>query len=729
MRSDVPIVKEVLLVGGGHAHALVLRRWGMKAVPGARLTLVNPGATAPYTGMLPGHIAGHYPRAALDIDLVRLARFAGARFIDGRVAILDPDERIATLASGRRVAYDIVSLDIGVTADMANLPGFSDHGIPAKPLDRFATRWAEVAGGSGAVRLAVIGGGVAGVEIAMACAHRLRAAGRDADISLIDRGRLLASVPTAARWRLLRALAEWGIVILENAAPVEVLSDALILDGGRRVAADITIGAAGATPQPWLRKTGLDMHDGYVVVDRHLRSTSHATVYAAGDCAHFAPDPRPKAGVYAVRAAPVLAHNLAADLTGRQRRAFRPQKHFLKLISTGGKSAVAEKAGLAISGKALWQWKDRIDSRFMARLGDLPAMPSTDVPADAAKGVARAMSGPEPCGGCGAKLGSGALTRVIAGHGGAERADTERLPGDDAAVIHVGQARQVVSTDHLRAFALDPAVVARVAAVHALGDVWAMGAAPQAALATVILPRLEPRLQGAWLDEVMQAAHAVFAEAGASVLGGHSSMGAELTIGFTVTGLLEREPVTLSGGKVGDALILTKPIGSGVILAAEMRASAAGTDVVACWEAMASPQAAASARLSPVAHAMTDVTGFGLAGHLWNICAASGTGARLSLRDMAFLPGAEALSDRGVRSTLYAQNRAALEHVVDVAGGADRAHLARQALLFDPQTAGGLLAAVDPDDAGAILTDLAAAGISALRIGHLTDRVGRIEAT
>ena len=152
------------------------------------------------------------------------------------------------------------------------------------------------------------------------------------------------------------------------------------------------------------------------MVDQHLRSTSHPTLYAAGDCAHFAPDPRPKAGVYAVRAAPVLAHNLAADLTGRQRRVFRPQRDFLKLVSMGGKTAVAEKAGFALAGPWLWRWKNRIDARFMKTLRDLPAMPPPSVPANAATGVARAMAGPAPCGGCGAKLGAG---RAVGGDRGA----------------------------------------------------------------------------------------------------------------------------------------------------------------------------------------------------------------------------------------------------------------------------------------------------------------------
>ena len=250
-----------------------------------------------------------------------------------------------------------------------------------------------------------------------------------------------------------------------------------------------------------------------------------------------------------------------------------------------------------------------------------------------------------------------------------------------------------------------------------------MGAAPQSAVATVILPRMEARLQGACLDEVMGAAHDVFAEAGASVVGGHSSMGSELTVGFSVTGLLDRAPITLAGGKPGDVLILTKPIGSGVVLAGEMQGKAAGPDVLACWASMSVPQGTAAAVLAPAAHAMTDVTGFGLAGHLWNICGSSGTGAELSLDAVPILSGAEALSENGVRSTLFAQNRATLEVVVDGAEGP------RADLLFDPQTAGGLLAAVDAAAADTVLADLAEAGVRAARVGRLTDETGRIVVT
>ena len=271
-----------------------------------------------------------------------------------------------------------------------------------------------------------------------------------------------------------------------------------------------------------------------------------------------------------------------------------------------------------------------------------------------------------------------------------------------------------MSTDHLRGFALDPVLVARAAAIHAMGDIWAMGARPQVALATVILPRMAARLQGAWLAEVMTAARDVFAAEGTEIVGGHSSMGTEVTLGFAVTGVLDRDPVTLAGARPGDALILSRGIGTGVVLAAEMQMRATGPEVAATWAQMTTPQGAASAILAPHAHAMTDVTGFGLAGHLGNICAASGVGAEVRLDALPLLPGALRLSAAGLRSTLFAQNRAAL------AGRVTAPETAQAALIFDPQTAGGLLAAVPRQEAEKIVAALCRAGFAAACIGHVT---------
>lgn len=694
MKRPIPYTQDLVLVGGGHTHALVLKRWGMKPVPGVRLTVINPGPTAPYTGMLPGYVAGHYAREDVVIDLVRLARFAGARLILGAATAIDPVGKVVRVAGHGEIAYDIASLDIGITSEMPQIPGFAAHALPAKPMDAFAAGWdAVVARNAPNERVVVIGGGVAGVELAMAAAHRLPSA----NVTVVERGSLLSTLPDHAAQELRATMDERGIEAVEGQAVAEITGEAVILRDGTSIPATTVIGAGGARPHDWLLESGLDLKDGYVSVDKYLRSVSHPTVYAAGDCADLSFAPRPKAGVYAVRAAPVLAANLRAALTRGVRTAFKPQSDYLKLISLGRQEALAEKAGLKIQAPWVWRWKDQIDRAFMRRLKDLPAMPREPAPSNAAYGVAAALNGPLPCGGCGAKVGPDALEIALGEVGQTRRGDVLQGIGDDAAVLKLGQAQQVITTDHLRAFSLDPAMVARVAALHAAGDVLAMGAEPQAALAQIILPPSTPELQARSLLEVMRAASDSFAALGVEIVGGHSSEGAEWSIGFTVTGILNRAAIGLAGAKPGDLLVLTRPLGSGVLLAAEMAWRAKGDDIARLWQTLATPQTEAAQSLAQSAHAMTDVTGFGLAGHLGSICKASRVSAELDLDAIPVFSGAKKLAQRGIASSLAPANRAAMSDlIVDL----DRAETA---LLFDPQTAGGFLAAIPSDAKDAVL--------------------------
>ena len=693
--KTIPLTDDVVLIGGGHTHALVLRRWGMSPLAGARLTLINPGPTAPYSGMLPGHIAGHYDREALDIDLVRLSRFAGARLILGAAEHIDPVEKSVFVPGRAPIPFDLCSVDIGVTARMPDLLGFADHAVPAKPLGGLADAWASYLAKDTPAKVAVIGGGVAGVELAMAMAFALQTRRRAFELTVLDRGQALGAVRPRSAAMLRRRLADLGIRLLEGVEIAKITPQGILLTDEKTVAAEFVTGAAGALPYEWLAGLGLRQTDGFLDVSETLQ-TSDPDIFAVGDCAHLSFAPRPKAGVYAVREAPVLFDNLRARLTGSSLRRYKPQDDYLKLISLGERSALAEKFGLSPAGPLMWRLKDRIDRTFMNQFRDLPGMAAPALPALHTKAVAEQVSDVPPCGGCGAKVGRSSLFTAL------------DAPPEDAAILHTGNARQVISTDHLSAVTDDPYLMARIAAVHALGDVWAMGAAPQAATASVVLPRMTPTLQARSLNEIMKAARAVFAEAGAEIVGGHTTLGEALTIGFTVTGLCDGEPITLTGARAGDCLILTKPIGSGVILAADMRLLARGADVAAAHAFMVQPQSDA-AHVLRTAHAMTDVTGFGLAGHLLNICEASGVSARVDLDAIPILPGARALSDKGVRSTLYEENRKAT----------DLPDSPETALLFDPQTCGGLLAAVAADDAPGLLDALEANGYTAARIGWL----------
>lgn len=708
----LPLTRDVVLIGGGHSHALVLRAWGMDPLPGARLTVINPNATAPYTGMLPGFVAGHYRRDDLEIDIVRLARFAGARMIFGWVTGIDRTEKTVQINGHAPVAYDIASLDIGITSTMPEIPGFGEHAISAKPLGPYSVRWSrhlEMGGGP----VSVIGGGIAGVELALAMRHAM---GDEHPVAVVETRTALEGISDGSRAVLMSEMGEQNIDLIENATVSQIEADHVVLSDGRRVLSDLTVGAAGARPFPWLKDTGLDLSDGFVTVDETLTSVSDPAIFAVGDCAHSQASPRPKAGVFAVRAAPVLRDNLCARLTGKPLRPFKPQSHYLKLVSLGRKAALADKWNRAIHGNWVWHWKDHIDQTFMNKLDQLPKMQRLALPARHAEGMEDALGTKPLCGGCGSKVGASVLGKVLAELPGQTRNDVHLGSGDDAAILGTDDAQQIITTDHLRAFWNDPWLFARIAALHALGDVWAMGAAPQAALAQITLPPLSWDLQTRWMREIMSAATDVFQAEGAVIAGGHSTTGAELVIGFTVTGLPRGAPLTLSGAKSGDQILLTRPIGSGVMLAAEMESAAPGDKVQSALNIMATSQSDAAARLATVAHAMTDVTGFGLAGHLSRMAKTSGLAAEVTLSEVPIYEGAEALAASGIRSSVWEENQKAQP--------VDTPKSARADLLFDPQTAGGLLAALPPDDASKALNDIRAMGHDAAIIGHFIPSVG-----
>ena len=720
MQIDIPLTRDLVLIGGGHAHALVMRRWGMNPLPGARLTVINPGPTAPYTGMLPGHVAGHYSRDDLDIDLVRLARFCGARLIDGAVDALDADARVMHIEGWGDLKYDVASLDVGITAEMPEIEGFSDHGTGAKPLGQYASRWRAflraVEVGDTAPEVAVIGGGVAGVELSLAMAHALRNMGKRPVITVLEAADQTTGTGPKARARLMQAMDALGVTLRTGAQVERIAADHVALSDGSRIAAAFTVASAGARPHAWIADTGLPLENGFVRVTETLSVEGYDTLFAVGDCAHLTHAPRPKAGVFAVREAPILHDNLRAVLTGGKMRAFHPQKHYLKLISLGGKSALAERGGLTVSGPLLWRWKDHIDRSFMDKLTDLPAMPAPRLPA------VRALGGDTAkplCAGCGSKIAGDSLAQALTVLPPRARADVLSRPGDDAAILAHGARKQVMTTDHLRAFTADPVTLTRIAAVHALGDIWAMGASPQAALSSVTLPRMSRTLQARTLAEVLRTASEVMHAAGADLVGGHSTMGSETVIGFSLTGLCDGDPIGHYGAQPGDALILTRPIGTGVILAAEMAGQARGTNVQAMLRRMGTPQGDAAAILSG-AQAMTDVTGFGLAGHLLAICKASGVGAQIVLDAVPVYDGALDLSAAGHFSSLHADNlRSAPVTYHDPQDP-------KFALLHDPQTAGGLLAAVPANQADFLIERLCAAGHVAVRIGRFTDDAPRI---
>jgi selenide,water dikinase len=632
-----------------------------------------------------------------------------------------------------------VSINIGSTPSARQIPGVAEHAIPVKPIDSFMERFeavrARVLKAEGRARIGVVGGGAGGVELLLSLHRRLTrdvaAAGLDpsglAFALITSDNQPLPSFPARMRRRFTAILRERGIGVVAGGKATEVRADAVLVEGNGPVALDEVFWTTRAAPARWLADTGLVLDaEGFIRVSETLQSVSHPDVFAAGDIAAIDGHAPPKSGVYAVRCGPPLARNLRRMLEGKRPVAFKPQREALYLISTGERYALGARNGFTIEGAWVWRLKDFIDRRFMAKFNDLPEMPQdqAEVPAIADAAAIKEISAMAMrCGGCGAKVGATVLTRALGSVEPIARDDV--VVGldapDDAAVVDTGGKRLSVHTvDYFRAIVDDPYTFGRIAANHALGDIYAMGAEPQTALAIATVPYgIEAKVE-ADLAQMMAGANEVLREAECALVGGHTSEGAELSLGFAVNGLVEREAALRKGGlRPGDALILTKPIGTGSLLAAHMRGKAKGRWVTAALAHMArSNRAAAHILRAHGVHAATDITGFGLIGHLVEMVRAGGVDATLWLPQIPLLDGLAETMAAGIFSSLQPQNvrlRRAIRNL-----DAAAAHPLYPAL-FDPQTAGGLLASVPPERAQACLEALRDAGYASAAIVGLVE--------
>ncbi len=721
-------LRELVLVGAGHAHVQVLRRFMMRPQEGVRITLVVDRPEAVYSGMVPGFVAGDYSADELEIDAVPLARRARARVVLAPATRIDPHARRIETQGRPPLSYDVASLDVGSDVRGADLPGVLEHALATRPIrgliDGLELRLAEVAPAGGrALQVVVVGGGAAGVELAFCLEARLRRAARDVEVSLVDAAAELLPAESPRLSRAARREAERRGIRLHCDARVAALEkDCVRLANGDLVGCDLAVWATGAAPPGLLVASDLPRDAaGFVRVEPSLQVEGHPDLFAAGDCASlgFAPWVS-KAGVFAVREGPTLEHNLRARLDGRPLRAHRPQRDFLGLLNLGEGRALGGKWGLAIRGRAVFALKDWIDRRFMRRFQvlDGKGAPATDFPSPEAMGMEEM-----PCGGCAAKLGASRLERALERLGPPieDRSVLLGLEGpDDAAALRMPGGDVLLATiDAFRAFSDDPYLVGRVAAVNALSDVWATGGTPRWALALVNVADEDGERGEETLFQVLAGMRAALDPLGVALVGGHTTAGEELFVGLSVHGPAPADGLlALRGAQPGDRLVLTKPLGTGVLLGADMQGLARGRWVQAVHTSMLHSNAAAAAvARAHGARGCTDVSGFGLAGHLASLLRAGGMSARLELAAIPALDGARALLARGVRSTYHEQNAAGRERIAfaPAAGGSE------VELLFDPQTSGGLLFAVPADRASATLAALRAAGDSeAAEIGEAT---------
>lgn len=377
------MTKRLLLIGGGHAHVHVLDALARHASSVTRdsasaleITLVSPFPDQVYSGMLPGWIAGHYSLEACSIPLAPLASAAGARMLAQHIVAIDPAARIAMCDNGDALHYDIASIDIGSAANDGGIRGAQEHAISIRPWPSFVTAidlWKKacVTQTEEGRHSVVVGGGAGGVEIVLALAHAASRASSNQRLTLVSANHTLASgagkSASLAR-RVVAALQRAGVNVITGQAATTVTKDAVLLEDGRRLPSSFTVVAPGAAAHAWLKQSGLPCDaQGYVRTDSTLQVSGQAHLFAVGDCATMDAHPRPKSGVFAVRAGPPLADNILRQLRGDRLQPYAPQRRALYLLATGPRHAIGSWGAFAWEGNWVWRWKDRIDRAFIGR--------------------------------------------------------------------------------------------------------------------------------------------------------------------------------------------------------------------------------------------------------------------------------------------------------------------------------------------------------------------------
>lgn len=671
--------RRLILVGAGNSHLVFLRRWGMDPDPQTELILINETREIPYSAMVPGFLAGEYQREEIQFDLVRLCARRGIRLVVGEVEGIEAASKTVRVKDRAPLEFDWVSLNVGSVSQFP--AGFkeSQRCFGVKPLSALAARLDRLAL-LNPRSLVVVGGGAGGVEMALALRRRFP----KASIRLVEaEARLLPHLSLSAARAAAEALARAGVEIVLR-SPVTAISEAsgqVTLTLGTTTVADGVVVLGAAAPHAWISRMGADCDErGFLRVNEALQSTDVPFLFGAGDTVAF-PGGLPRAGVFSVRQGPVLFQNVKAALSGGGLRPYRPQRRFLTLLNTADGRAVWSYGKWGGRGRWVRRWKERIDRKWTARFQTFSPM---------------GVEGPMTCGGCGSKVDALSLDEVVG-----------PLPAardfEDAALLPRGTHVQGLTIDLFRGFLEDPFRLGEIAALNALNDLWAKRIKPSEALAIVAVPEGPVNQQRRLVSELMAGAAAAFGREGVAIVGGHTTQLAEVAIGFTVVGEgSPSDPLLKQGLRPGMDLILTKPLGTGALLAAfhrgECRAEWHETLLASLRQGHGG-----IADLLVQAAAGTDVSGFGLARHLFEMLRQSGCGARLQVASLPCLPGAEACWQRGIFSQIHGANERAVQ-------GALRGSRTREPILFDPQTCGGLLLGVDKKGSEKLVTALRGRG-------------------
>ncbi|WP_417583087.1 FAD-dependent oxidoreductase [Nitrincola sp.] len=365
--------KRLILLGGGHAHLRVLKHLIEHKPAELEVLLVSPSPWQYYSGMLPGLLAGDYALQDCRVDLASIARRAGVSLIIAAVEHWDAPQRLLDLSDGRSLSYDLLSVNTGSETQLGELQAVGDVLLPIKPLDHFYQRCQQLfdayAPGDTAT-VAVVGGGAAGAEIAMAVQQALQTRSLCADTLLITgKCGVLAGHANAVKRRLRQLLQHKGIEVIASRA--RAIEPGRLEVGDKQLRVDLLIATTGARAPDWLKPAGVSLaKDGFIAVNACQQSLSHPEVFAVGDVASRVDKPLDKSGVHAVKAGGVLCHNLLAAAKAQTLKPYKPRPVSLYLLNTADGKALLSWGPLTAQGAWVLKWKHWLDSTFIREFNE-----------------------------------------------------------------------------------------------------------------------------------------------------------------------------------------------------------------------------------------------------------------------------------------------------------------------------------------------------------------------
>ncbi len=679
------LIKQLVLIGGGHANVQILKKLCMNRIKGLHTILISEHFEATYSGMTPGYIHRDFSREEISIDLQRLCFNAGTTFIKDKVIKLETNNKKIVLQNFPSINYDILSINTG---SISNTKGIKIEKLSkcffAKPISSLVNNLGQIDKiiSNKKNRISIIGGGVASYELAFSLLRRYE---NNLEITIFGKNILKEkNLNEKTKKNLKKISSDLGIKEYSGEV-ISITETHLVLSSGDKFDSDLNLLSSGANIEIWLSESNLDKDkNGFIVVDNNLLSKSDKNIFVTGDACTVEDNFRPKSGVMAVRQGQVLKENVFSKLTGKPLIKFKAQKNWLYLIGTHKNKALLNYFFLSFHGLWCWKLKEWIDRGFINKFKFTYNSKMFFRNFELEKPTDIKMY----CQGCGSKVSKNTLVNYL-------NDDDSNNDLPDSSIINTNSSSLLQSIDHIKLFtSLNPFDFGIISYLHSQNDILSSGGSVKTISVSQALPFSDGIIESFFMEYFMKGIKSEAIKDGSIIVSGHSYQSKEPGITITMNGSYEKQ-ITKSQAQENELIYLSKPLGTGYLLAAYFNNSELLSSFD--FQKLMTWMKKGNKKISEISKNFnskitTDISGFGLASHLSDICKSSGLSAEIKLNEEILInKNIEIL--KKFKSTGFENNYLSSANEISIS---DNNKL--QNILYDPQTNGPLLISIEKED-------------------------------